>query len=171
MKKLVLIVLMFNVLGVYASQPELLIPESREQVEEPARTVCEIEIPNENKASKEKKKNKPVVIRFNSEYDIMVYPVDLEGIYTWDEAMKASEDLVAFGFDDWYLPSQDELVAVYLKRKKIGNFIKATYWSSTEAYAPGGSLAYMHNFYSDSQAYYMKEMKRRARCVRKVSLK
>ena len=36
------------------------------------------------------------------------------------------------GYEDWYLPSQDELSKLYLNRVAIGGFAKVYYWSSTE---------------------------------------
>lgn len=38
------------------------------------------------------------------------------------------------GFDDWFLPSHDELIAIYnnLKVNNIGGLSSALYWSSTE---------------------------------------
>ena len=50
-------------------------------------------------------------------------------------AAKICEDLVALGFDDWYLPSRGELNALYeqLYLNQKGNFTDRIYWSSTEA--------------------------------------
>lgn len=141
---------------------------------EPARagnTRDEIELPQNSSASKKKKIKKPIVIDYNSEYNLMVYSEDFEGTYTWDEAMKACEDLVAFGFDDWYLPTENELAAVYMNKKKIGNFSYTTYWCSSEPYGTGGNNAKFRNFYSGNQSYFPKNSKRKVRCVRKVSLK
>ncbi len=40
--------------------------------------------------------------------------------------------LVLNGYDDWYLPSKDELYKLYLNRAAIGNFSGDYYWSSSE---------------------------------------
>ena len=36
------------------------------------------------------------------------------------------------GYDDWYLPSKDELHKLYINRDAIGGFTTSTYWSSSE---------------------------------------
>ena len=46
-------------------------------------------------------------------------------------AAKKCYDLVAFGCDDWYLPSKQELDAMYNNRNILGPF-SGRYWSSTE---------------------------------------
>jgi hypothetical protein len=67
-------------------------------------------------------------------------------------AAKVCSDLVAFGYSDWYLPSQSELLV--LNGSKIAfnmTLNSANYWSSNE-YAGGGglatSLAQTHQFQS-----------------------
>lgn len=50
-------------------------------------------------------------------------------------AAKACFDLVLNGYDDWFLPSKDELNQLYLQRKIVGGFSQGSvqaYWSSTE---------------------------------------
>lgn len=49
-------------------------------------------------------------------------------------AAKFCDDLVLNGFDDWFLPSRDELALMYtnLKKNGFGNFTKLNYWSSSE---------------------------------------
>lgn len=50
-------------------------------------------------------------------------------------AAKLCEDLVQNGYDDWYLPSIDELGLVYEHREQIGGFANEEFWvytSSTE---------------------------------------
>ena len=47
-------------------------------------------------------------------------------------AAKLCADLVLNGFDDWFLPSLDELNELYLNKDKVGSFTGDIYWSSTE---------------------------------------
>jgi len=49
-------------------------------------------------------------------------------------AAKYCDDLVLNGYDDWFLPSRDELGLMYtnLKKNGFGNFTKLNYWSSSE---------------------------------------
>lgn len=49
-------------------------------------------------------------------------------------AAKYCDDLVLNGFDDWFLPSRDELGLMYsnLKYNGFGNFSNSSYWSSSE---------------------------------------
>jgi len=52
------------------------------------------------------------------------------------------------GFDDWFLPSQDELNELYLNQGVVGGFVSNFYWSSSE-----DSLfsAWVQNFGSGNQ--------------------
>ena len=61
-------------------------------------------------------------------------------------AAKFCADLVYGGFDDWFLPSIDELELIYnnLKKKYKGNFNDNFYWSSTEI---SQYDAYAYHFY------------------------
>jgi hypothetical protein len=47
-------------------------------------------------------------------------------------AAKMCSDLVLGGYNDWFLPSQDELNKLFLNKLAIGGFASDTYWSSTE---------------------------------------
>jgi hypothetical protein len=49
-------------------------------------------------------------------------------------AAKFCDDLVLNGYDDWFLPSRDELGLMYtnLKTNGFGNFTNSSYWSSSE---------------------------------------
>ncbi|MBV5327819.1 MAG: pentapeptide repeat-containing protein [Chlorobium sp.] len=55
-----------------------------------------------------------------------------EDKYTWDAAIKACDELEENGYNDWRLPSQDELNQLYLNRSAVGGFAPSRYWSSTE---------------------------------------
>jgi len=47
-------------------------------------------------------------------------------------AAQLCHDLVLNGYDDWYLPSKDELEKLYLNQTKVGNLSGGFYWSSSE---------------------------------------
>jgi hypothetical protein len=49
-----------------------------------------------------------------------------------DGAVKFADELIIDIYDDWFLPSEKELDAMYFRRYAIGNFGNKMYWSSTE---------------------------------------
>jgi hypothetical protein len=57
----------------------------------------------------------------------------LNGCSVSNTAAKICNDLVLNGYDDWYLPSKDELHKLYINRSEIGGFSVDYYWSSTES--------------------------------------
>ena len=54
------------------------------------------------------------------------------GCSTADIAARICGNLILNGYDDWYLPSKDELNKLYLNRDIIGGFVDDSYWSSSE---------------------------------------
>jgi len=56
---------------------------------------------------------------------------NLGGGFGW--AAQACDSLIINGFDDWFLPSRDELNFMYgnLHMRDLGNFKNEKYWSST----------------------------------------
>ena len=50
----------------------------------------------------------------------------------WDDAMSYCADYTVGQYDDWYLPSKDELNLIYQQQTAIGGFTDYYYWSSTE---------------------------------------
>ena len=67
---------------------------------------------------------------------------------TWTNAITASYNKVENGYDDWYLPSKDELNKLYLNKDAIGGFVNATYWSSTQS---SSTLAWFQIFSTGTQ--------------------
>ena len=62
---------------------------------------------------------------------IMVQRYDL-GCVGWDSAKLLCENSTVGGYDDWRLPTIDELGVLYNNREYIGNFdLDARYWSSS----------------------------------------
>ena len=90
-----------------------------------------------------------------------VYP-DM-GAMTWSQAISACNGLSYGGYDDWYLPSREELSAMYEKRSSIGGFSTSAYWSSTE-----GNSGAWYKYFGDGYPYCGDKSKTyRVRCVRR----
>ncbi|MEP5610841.1 MAG: hypothetical protein ABJP45_01265 [Cyclobacteriaceae bacterium] len=64
-------------------------------------------------------------------------------------AAQVCDDLVIDTYDDWYLPSLNELTKLYLAKDAIGGFAVAFYWSSSES---GAISAWVQSFNSNSQS-------------------
>ncbi|MBN1499955.1 MAG: DUF1566 domain-containing protein [Spirochaetes bacterium] len=69
-----------------------------------------------------------------------------------DYAAKLCSDLVSGGYDDWFLPSRDELNAMYvnLKSQGVGDFTNYLYCSSSEVDA---NNAWIQSFSYGNQGY------------------
>jgi len=67
---------------------------------------------------------------------------------TEDYAALEVATFIANGYQDWYLPSKDELNELYKQKDVVGGFRPFAYWSSTEADA---STAWFENFSSGTQ--------------------
>jgi len=48
-------------------------------------------------------------------------------------------------YDNWFLPSRDELIKLYINKVAIGGFTDNYYWSSSEYSGPGGGASYAWN--------------------------
>jgi hypothetical protein len=57
-------------------------------------------------------------------------------------AARLCGDLVLAGYDDWYLPSRDELARLYDNKTAIGGFANECYWSSSQQFTVGSSSFY-----------------------------
>jgi hypothetical protein len=85
----------------------------------------------------------------------------------FDSAAWECDDLVVNGFDDWFLPSRDELSYMYgnLHRKGLGGFTGSQYWSSS-TYSYYGLYAYYVNFQDGAQNREGQDKKYRVRAIR-----
>lgn len=99
-----------------------------------------------------------------------------ELLYTWDEAKEYCEDLRFYGNEDWWLPSEDQLVTIVDMerpdgkkiRKGFRNFRASPYWTST-TYAFNAPHAWYVNFNDGYSFSAEKQNKFYVRCVRKIS--
>lgn len=78
-------------------------------------------------------------------------------------AARLCNDLVIDIYDDWYLPSKDELNKLYLNIVAIGGFASSLYWSSTENIS---NFAWFQNFTNGFQNYLSKNNSNYVRAVR-----
>lgn len=78
-------------------------------------------------------------------------------------AAKLCYDLTLGGYDDWFLPSKDELNLMYQQRGVIGGFSSNDYWWSSSEY--GSFFARKQNFANGRQIY---NNKNNDSCVRAV---
>ena len=67
----------------------------------------------------------------NAEHGLIASKKDL-GEFLWVEAKQKCQELELNEYDDWYLPSKDELYLLHTYKDEIGGFANIFYWSSTE---------------------------------------
>lgn len=92
----------------------------------------------------------------------------VNGCGTAGIAAKICDDLILNGYDDWYMPSIDELYLMYIQRDVIGGFAVTEYWSSSEDTtipAPAYAAHYVP-FYMGGQAWADKRYQYYVRAVR-----
>lgn len=82
-----------------------------------------------------------------------------------DYAAKLCSDLSSGGYDDWFLPSIDELNQMYenLHTQNVGGFANVSYWSSSESSA---TYAGYYDFYNGNQNSYSKMNEELVRAIR-----
>ena len=71
---------------------------------------------------------------------------------TADYAARLADQYAYGGYDDWFLPSQDELDLMYQNKGAIGVFASDDYWSSSE-YLPGGAWIQAFGGFSEGNQF------------------
>ncbi len=71
------------------------------------------------------------------DHGLIVYFKDLPNL-NWESAQKKCSNFKSEGYDDWRLPTKDELNRIYQARTYIGIYSKSKYWASTEANKDAG---------------------------------
>jgi hypothetical protein len=72
-------------------------------------------------------------------------------------------NLVLNGYDDWFLPSKDEMDLVYQYRDLIGGFGTGSYWTSNQS---NNQAAYLKQFSNGSNSTNFKSYNYRVRAIR-----
>lgn len=87
------------------------------------------------------------------------------GSMDWNSAKTACDELILNGYSDWYLPSKEELNALYvnLKMVGVGGFADNAYWSSAEN---DSFIAWYQYFNFGIQYYYNKINSNYVRAIR-----
>lgn len=78
-------------------------------------------------------------------------------------AARLCYDLVLEGYNDWYLPSEVELRAIFFRKDSIGGFANEKYWSSTEE---NDATALWQDFSTGSSGNYAKSAALHVRAIR-----
>ena len=76
-------------------------------------------------------------INGTGDHGLIVYFKDLPNL-NWEAAQKKCANFKSEGYDDWRLPTKDELNRIYQARTYIGIYSKSKYWASTEANKDAG---------------------------------
>ena len=110
-----------------------------------------------------------IVFQINEDGTGLVADLQDLGLMDWYSAMDAALSATSQGYDDWYLPSIDELELMYNTignggpEGNIGGFGNNWYWSSSEY---GSYYAWFVNFNNGDMIYFNKNSTDRVRVIR-----
>lgn len=83
-------------------------------------------------------------------HGLIVSKYDLSATADWNEAIKFCIDYREGEFDDWRLPTIDELNILYINKDRIGSFVRFSYWSSSEYADHFAWFQHFHNGVQDN---------------------
>ena len=78
-------------------------------------------------------------------------------------AARICDNLILNGYNDWFLPSKDELNQMYIQRAIIGGLIGDIYWSSTQY---NDNNAWLQGFINGTQTFAGKDWTHYVRAIR-----
>lgn len=115
--------------------------------------------------------DKPYTKKEKVAYESM-FPIREYGrVLKWDSAMQYCRNLTLGGYDDWALPTKDQLVELYSKRRSLksidSDYFGDTYWSSSTL-SIVNSVAWIVGFDRKYVGWGTKSGSLYVRCVRKV---
>jgi hypothetical protein len=96
-----------------------------------------------------------IVFQINEDGTGLVADLQDLGLMDWNDAMDAAANATSLGYDDWYLPSIEELELMHNTignggaEGNIGGFQNAWYWSSSEIYNNSAWSVIFTNGYTD----------------------
>jgi len=98
------------------------------------------------------------------EYGLICSHEDL-GKCNWNNAINLCSNYKGGDFNDWRLPSKDELLIIYefLHKKGIGGFTLGKYWSSSELVAGFAWIQYFSNGFQNDRFKYFQSYVRAVR--------
>ncbi|MEZ4888192.1 MAG: DUF1566 domain-containing protein [Chitinophagales bacterium] len=81
---------------------------------------------------------------------------DGDDTFLWEDAKELCAKLREGGFDDWRLPSREELNLIYtnLYKAGLGNLTDYIYWSSETSYIMNGDYGWYQDFEDGKQNYF-----------------
>lgn len=102
--------------------------------------------------------------------DLYVQTKDMSNALDWESAKLLCESSIVGNFDDWRLPTIEELAVIYNNKAAIGGFIDmseggSNYWSSSPS--SGSAYYYFLDFKTGRQSSVIKSAKCHVRAVRK----
>ncbi len=116
-----------------------------------------------------------IVFQINEDGTGLVADLQDLGLMNWDDAMDAAASATSLGYEDWYLPSKDELYEMYSTIGRggpegdIGGFnTQRAYWSSSEGNYNYAWYAYFSSSYAGS--FGNKSNTFRVRVIRSITI-
>ena len=105
-----------------------------------------------------------VFMQYPNGFCVECWTQDEPNLMTWDKAHEHVQTLNYGGYNDWILPTIDELNKIYENKNRLDNFQGDFYWSNTEYDA---FLAWNQLFSIGNQYSLSKNNRYRVRAVRR----